>query len=403
MPEVSQRALDLIFESDNAAAAIETLLDAKAFAEFKKTGKLPATLTKLVGQLLSGDQRAQLKTLTREEAVNLLQATNETRIEQKRVSGQETRATKVVEGQQRRATAAAKVPNQLDLLRGTKEIEREFALQDTPAQAQARLDADVVRGRIKKLGQGTNTPEVLIPRIDAIKTEIPLEAAALREELNAVSGVRKQQGYRLLEKRLGSAPSEVAKIPIDSFVNLTGKTFGTILGKDVIATKVNEIRLEQGVASAIGQASGQRAVVDASTGTVTLVSGKSPPAGVAEQVTQAFSLAKRGKTSQAAELSTTIGKALRGGLSKGKLIGGGILGALLLPMLLGGKKNEQQQLPPLLQIQLLQQLSELQNQNALTQSLVGSRGAQADKNTAQADLLRLQLLGGLTGQGRGII
>jgi hypothetical protein len=84
------------------------------------------------------------------------------------------------------------------------------------------------------------------------------------------------------------------------------------------------------------------------------------------------------------------------GPGRALLKGGGLAAALLLLPSLGrlltGGEEAQPGLPPLLQAQLLQLMSNIQNQEALTQSLVGSRGAQAQKNLAQADLLRLQAL-----------
>lgn len=94
-----------------------------------------------------------------------------------------------------------------------------------------------------------------------------------------------------------------------------------------------------------------------------------------------------------------IGKAPR---NRAGLILAGL--AALLASRSGGDADGQQQLPPAQQIQLTQQLAQLQQNQQLTDSLVGARGAQANQNNARADLLRLQaLLTSGAGSGGGLI
>jgi hypothetical protein len=81
--------------------------------------------------------------------------------------------------------------------------------------------------------------------------------------------------------------------------------------------------------------------------------------------------------------SITSGRMGRAGL------GAGLLSLLLLP-LLSGKKE--QGMNPMMQMQMMQQMLEAQQKQELVNSLVTSRAASADRNMAQADLLRLKAL-----------
>jgi len=83
---------------------------------------------------------------------------------------------------------------------------------------------------------------------------------------------------------------------------------------------------------------------------------------------------------------------------------GGVLAAVLLPMLLSrGKGDEQQDIPLPLKIQLMQTMASQQNQSALIQSLVGSRAAGAEKDQASAELLRLKAMMMMPQSGGGIL
>ena len=101
-------------------------------------------------------------------------------------------------------------------------------------------------------------------------------------------------------------------------------------------------------------------------------------------------------TAAVKEAGSVVGK---GALKKGGLYGG--IAALLAMLMMKGKKEPE--MSPAQQIQMAQQMGEVQQQQALTQSLVGSRGASAQKNLAQADLLRLQAMMSMGGGQRGLL
>ena len=149
-----------------------------------------------------------------------------------------------------------------------------------------------------------------------------------------------------------------------------------------------------------------------SAGTLTLNEpegffAKTSPSGTRQKlVTQITELAQAGRGDEALSLAKKVAPAVRkAGLGRAGLVGGGLLALLGLPALLSGRNGQQGQgqLPPLLQLQLMQQLSQIQNNQAQTQSLVSSRGAQANESNAKANLLQLQAAQLLGGGAGGII
>lgn len=87
-------------------------------------------------------------------------------------------------------------------------------------------------------------------------------------------------------------------------------------------------------------------------------------------------------------------KAMKSSTALRRLGGAGAAAALLLPSLINAVRGQgEQQTPPAQQIQLLQALSQLQQNQQLSESLVGSRDAQAALNLARAQLLQSQLAG----------
>ena len=124
-----------------------------------------------------------------------------------------------------------------------------------------------------------------------------------------------------------------------------------------------------------------------------------PAESFLEQMTTARTPERVGEIAQSAKQAVKSAP-IRGGVKAAGGIGAALLLLPLLSRIMGGGGGGARQLPPMMQLQMMNQMQEMQNQNALTQSLVGSRGAQADRDAARAALLRLQALqlAGGTGQ-----
>ncbi len=106
-----------------------------------------------------------------------------------------------------------------------------------------------------------------------------------------------------------------------------------------------------------------------------------------------------------AESKSLLGRAIQG-IKGGRLGRAGIAGLIGIPLLASlfrGRKDTEGQIPPALQIQLLRQMAEAQQQQQLTQSLVGSRGASAERDLARANLLRLQALSAAGGPAPAVV
>lgn len=83
---------------------------------------------------------------------------------------------------------------------------------------------------------------------------------------------------------------------------------------------------------------------------------------------------------------------------------GGIGALLMLPMLISkmmGKKE--QEVSPAQQLQMMQAMAQMQQQQQLSQSLIGSRTASADRDSARANLLRLQALTAMGGPSPAVV
>lgn len=116
-------------------------------------------------------------------------------------------------------------------------------------------------------------------------------------------------------------------------------------------------------------------------------------------------LAAEGTGGTAGAVSKLASRVTKAPLTGGaKMAGGAGLAMVLLPLLsriLGGKKQEQQ-MPLAMQIQMAQMMAKMKQDEQLTQSLVSSRGASANKDMAQAELLRLKaMMAG--GGGAGVL
>jgi hypothetical protein len=122
-----------------------------------------------------------------------------------------------------------------------------------------------------------------------------------------------------------------------------------------------------------------------------LLAGSTVPEAETKLFDEISRLAKTGgkaEVAQAKGLIPQIGKAA--GRVPVKRLGLAGLGLGGLALLLGQGGNKPQQQNPMMQLQLMKMMEEMQNKRALTQSLVQSRQASGEQSMARALLLRLQ-------------
>lgn len=118
-----------------------------------------------------------------------------------------------------------------------------------------------------------------------------------------------------------------------------------------------------------------------------------------ERAQSQFEALKRGT----APIGGGAGEDIRRGLrnARGGRLGLAAVATPLILSLLGGGDEPDQSQNPAMQLQLAQQLNQIQQNQALSESLIQSRGATAAKNQAESDMIKLQMLQLLNGGGGG--
>lgn len=304
----------------------------------------------------------------------------------------------------------------ISLLEEKAEVERRIAAAARTASAEAK----VAQTRIMSLsnmasGRIALQPEAVVKRwvedvqaannpnynarVDTIKRRID-------EKRSAVGTTSRERFLTSAQKRNLVATPEVLDL-VDMETRARGRPLGkTALRKYLNLTRINTELVGAGLTPTWekpalleeGLAAGEKMPAPKITGITGGKYGGIPGMGAAGQkaamvpVEKALSLLEMpGAQKGFPSLVQKAGKALAGGRLGRLGMGGGLLALLLGPALLG-RKQEQQELPPLLQLQLLQAIAQMQQEQGLADSLMGSRAASAERNLAQADLLRMKAL-----------
>jgi len=309
--------------------------------------------------------------------------------------------TRTEELQQR---ARVRTDETLRLERERQRIEQE-AKETQRTQRLETLEDEIkdLRSRVEK---GTISEDVLGSRLQSIESENPQKAAVLDE-------IRSDQAARIETTRqtIQNQIRERFNIPSDQSLpgEITNAVTSEIKTSSPREQDVQKIFRQAEPIVALERELRSRGLdpADVARGRIRgkgllanlpFVSGGGETA--AAEALESFRRNPSGSAGKA--VSQTL-KGLRGARLGRLGIAGGA--AALLAALFSRDREDQsqgQQLPPLLQLQLMQQLGELENNNLLTQSLVQSRGAAADRNQAQADLTRAKLLQLMGASGGGL-
>lgn len=289
--------------------------------------------------------------------------------------------------------ADIKARSKLDELRLRAELERDKAAGpplDLRSQELAAAQEKSLRNLFSLVEKGKSklpSQSVLENQIKLAELPSPAVGADLRAKLESLRTSAEASTQQAVTNLLtGKVPTD----EIPSIANLVASrardTGVALTEKDpFLRTVVNEALNEREIAS--------------------LVQKRQTPGffGASLKEPEIAAISKIAKTDPLGAKSL-LERAVKG--AKGRRLGrlgipAALLSAFILPRLFGNKEGGgQQQLPPALQLQLATQLAQLQNNQALTQSLVGSRAASANKLNAQADLIRLQQLLSLGGLGK---
>jgi hypothetical protein len=322
------------------------------------------------------------------------------------IRGEETRATTgarsqatvseiQAKGEETRATLAAQTKEAIRRKKKEAKLEDQIAQNrlDTPQRraAQSRFTRLERQVRRDTLSRGELSGE--IATIASLDAEIGARAKNLEDVQAARHTTHREDALRDIRRVVpgGRVPGEV----VTQLDDLMGDRSGRPTPVQIRELRAQALRAH-GVDQALAQQGLRIAEGGAIEGGILSLPGLRS-AGQAE-AQAALQGARSGATSTAEGVSQAT-RALRGA-RLGRLGLGGLAGGLLLALTGRGSQKGNQELPPLLQLQLMQQLQELQNQNALTESLVGSRASSAGRNDAQADLMRLQAMQ-LLGAGGG--
>lgn len=395
----------------DALSALSAVEGAPAISkEQKKTADL---ILKLIPQSLQAELRRDIAAGNQGVALAKIQAN--ANILQIRLSG----AVELEGAKGARQIAVGEAKVEQDVLRKQLVGEAEIGLEQKRAQLAIPLVDPGVQAFINKqeaelraiIGK-TDTPlpsqTELNSRLNALKVP-ETNGVAKSEQLSRELNLRVDKAVADSERLLSTNAPEVfnnagAKQVLLDGVKATGvpATAKEVqIARESVAAETAQIRRLAEVGVQVGSPGGGQLQVEEPAKRRFL---PSPGDEVRKLVEQAETARLAGRTAESAELVSQIPKARRGAsLGRGGKIAGGLAALLLLPKLLGGGGNEQAQnaQAQALQLQLLQQQQQSANQNALTQSLVQSRGSQSGLNEAKALLLRLQALqaGGAGGGG----
>lgn len=402
----------------DALSILSAAKDAPALPKEQKA--IANILLKLVPQRLQAELRQNIASGDVGVALAKLQANKD--ILQLRIAG----GVDLEQAKGARQIAVGEAKVEQDVLRkqllGEAEIELEAkraaaAIPAVDPVVQAFIDKE--EAQLQAILRDKKTPlppeDILNSRIDALKVEGTngVQKASL---LNAERTLRQQEAHTLTQRLLAE------KAPRATAIGATQGLLTDAAASGIAATDEAVLAVERGALAAEQQAQRLADVgvqVKRDGGRLQLVEGalqpeeptrrflpEGPTEKVRKLVEQAEAARLAGDPVTEAKIRKSIpGGRLKAGLGRGGAIAGGLAALLLLPKLLGGGGNEQAQSAQAqaLQLQLLQQAQASQNQNALTQSLVQSRGSQSGLNDARTQLLQLQALQAAGGGGGGLV
>jgi hypothetical protein len=416
---LGKEALDLLFltmpQDQLATIVSQTLKDIAAKKDKKTIGAVNLALTnKVMGgydKAVSASQRGELnqealtaeiagrieiKKLDAQRAKSVIGATSEARLVEIKASGEERRATLRLQDELANPAKYVK-PSEAAMKFGTSEVgsllshlssveagkETLLPLEDTP------LGGEGWSSRIKRLEAMGEPVSFEVPALQAMRTQVQAKAVADTQKTvtnhfaprGGVSDSIRQQIRDAAEKtgHAQTPASESFKAAKQSIL-MENAMLQASQKAGMALTPEGEL-VNKGVFSKMfGDVFGDRPQASAMLNAIRAKGGTPDPGALAKamEVAKGSRLAKAGV--------------------------GGVLAAVLLPMLLSrGKGEEQQDIPLPLKIQLMQTMANQQNQSALIQSLVGSRAAGAEKDQASAELLRLKAMAMMPQGGGGIL
>lgn len=271
------------------------------------------------------------------------------------------------------------------------------AVQDAN-QSIEEVSKDIAKGKLP-------TPakvEQLRARLKVAGPDMEKKLVDIELQVDNIAKAKADQELVKIAQKAG-LKGDISKLPgsLPEAIKTKIRTTGTGLSKDLssfLVTLSKESAAKQadlanrsgfGLISAVGPRASGILQNDLKLGTDTAVK-VAMETGVKE--------AKAVKASLLGDINKGIATAVKGNRLKvggGAAVGGGILASLLLPALLGTKKETGAPLsdmPTAQQLFLMKQMSDIQTQEQLAQSLIGLRELQGSKAASQRDLAGLQAM-----------
>lgn len=416
---LEKESLDLLLQrlnTDHLSFIVrETLNDIAAGKTKKEIGALKYALTtkvmggydKAVALAQKGGQtqealnaeiagRIEIRKLDAQRAATTIGITSQARLAEIKASGEEKRATLRLQDELANPAKYVK-PSTAALKFGRSEVD---SLTTHLANVEAGKEALLPLVDTPLGGEGWSTK---IKRLEALGEPVTFEVPALqamRSQVQAKAVAKTQEAVTEHFAPQGGVSDSIRQ-QIREVAEKTGhaqtpasESFKAAKQSILMENMLNEAAQKAGIALTPEGELVNKGVFSRISGSVF---GDRPQASAMLKAIRA-----RGGTPDPSALVKAMEVAKGSRLAKAGV--GGVLAAVLLPMLLSRwKGGAQEDIPLPLKIQLMQTTANQQNQSALIQSLVNSRAAGAEKDQASAELLRLKAMAMMPQREGGIL